>query len=364
MRKIVLFPYHPDIHIILKHLDALKECELIGVVSYKEDSLLIQELYEKLEIDYLTYEEMLIECDEIVLLENYRGYKVDKYYKIMNDAIAREKTIYVTQPLLKQLNLADYYGCYKLLEKTCDYDESFDFDYWRNRQLNNESILFDIVTPVVAVMGMGKHCSKFEVLLQLKKVLEKDYNIVTISSNSLGALLGCYSLPRFLFEEISFESKILRFNHFMKRVIDDQQPNAVLIEIPEGTGPFIKAETNHFAEYPLVITSAIPVDMAVFCTYFLSEGVTCESLKMVADQIQKRFGVPVLGVSISRTMFEVSTEERGIIYEHLDDAYILNNYPDLCLSEPVSFISLRNNEESIMSIYECIKKLENNVDVV
>ena len=79
MIRVAFFPYHPDLRLVVKHKEKLENYEIVGVISYKEDKVLVEKLYHELEIEQLPYNLILESCDQIVLLDNYRNYKTDRY---------------------------------------------------------------------------------------------------------------------------------------------------------------------------------------------------------------------------------------------------------------------------------------------
>ena len=364
MTKALLFPYHPDIDIIAKHKNMLNGYEIVGVISYKDDDKVVDNLHAQLGIERLAYELMLEKCDEIIVLENYRNFNDEKYYQVIEDALAKDIRIVITPSAEKQLDLCKYVGQYETLKNSYDLLDYFETDHQVRVDLNAESILYDIPFPVVGIMGMGKNCGKFETELLAKNVLEENFDVITLSSNPLGVLFGTYTFPQFFYEDISLESKILRLNHHLKRLTDKHNADVILIGMPEGIGPFRKAETNHFAEYALAITSAVQVDIAILCTYFLGEGITSNSIADYAHAISKRFGARVIGVAMSRTMFEVSAEEKNIVYEFLDEDYIDKYYPDVGESNDVVFVRLDNAENARWDIKRCISILAGNVAAI
>lgn len=359
MKKVVLFPYHKDLKTLIDFKDDLIGFQIAGLVSYKEDADLIRALNESLGLDEMPYEQLLQSSDAVILLDNYRDYRADKYYQLIDDSIRYEKEIFITPLAQSQLDLNDYTGKYKSLECLPSGIDEYDKDLgiWHDK-------MYDFDVPIIAVLGQGKHCGKFETSLLLKEVLDGEYKNISILSNPLGALFGCYTMPTFLFQNISFSEKVVKFNHFVRKIAKIDNPDVITIEVSEGIAPFIKKEFHHFAEYPLVITSAVSIDMAVLCTYFMTGSKLEYSLKKIAKFCGNKFNVPIGAFTISRTQFDIPDEEQDrVIFEYLDEPYLSNHYPDLKqLNLPM--INIFDKNDAIATIGKSLNRLQENVNAV
>ena len=146
MTKALLFPYHPDIDIIAKHKNMLNGYEIVGVISYKDDDKVVDNLHAQLGIERLAYELILEKCDEIIVLENYRNFNDEKYYQVIEDALAKDIRIVITPSAEKQLDLCKYVGQYETLKNSYDFLDYFETDHQVRVDLNAESI---IVCPII-----------------------------------------------------------------------------------------------------------------------------------------------------------------------------------------------------------------------
>ena len=363
MRKFILFPYHPDINILVEHRQSLEDWDICGVASFKEDCHLTRSLNQKLGVEDLPFDQLLRNCDAVILLDNYRNLQPGKYYQIIEEAIYLRKEIFVTPQARTQLDLDKYKGRYQLLEHLPDDIAAIDKEYML-RQGATDNKLYSIEVPIIGVYGQGKHCDKFENQLLTKQVLEKEYKTTVVSSNALGILFGCYSMPSFLFDKIPFQEKIFKFNYYIRIISKTCTPDAMIIGIPEGVTPFRRQEFHHFAEYPLVISSAVDFDLAILCTYFLSGDKLDSGLKAFVDFFQNKFGIPVGAVSISRAAVDVPSEEdKGVNWEHLGQSYLRKYYPDL-KSINLPMIDLLNREDAMVTIAKSLGRLQENVGAI
>jgi len=357
MKKIILFPYHPDLRILIEHISSLRDYEINGFVSFKEDADSIQMLNESIGLVDSAYDRLIQESDAIILLDNYRDYKPDKYYQVIEDGLRYNKEILITPLAQAQLDLEKYQGQYDLLERLPDRMDTIEMVHLSSSLLKKHAIN----VPIIGVIGQGKHCEKFKNQILLKEVLESEYQTITISSNALGVLFGCYTIPSFLFEDIPFEEKIFKYNRFIN-LLATLCPDVMVLGIPEGIAPFTKMEFHHFAEYPLVITNAVPIDTAVLCTYFMAGVLNEDGLREMMNYCGQKFEIPVSAIAVSRTLYEIPSEEyEKIIYEFLGDSFIREHYPDVN-SGNVPILNPLKRDETIATIKMCLGLLQENVN--
>ena len=48
MKKVLLFPYHPDVELLARRMSLLKGASIIGVYSFREDESVIKDINGKL----------------------------------------------------------------------------------------------------------------------------------------------------------------------------------------------------------------------------------------------------------------------------------------------------------------------------
>jgi len=355
MERIIFFPYHPDLKTVINHKDALRDYEIIGFISFKEDKSLVHALNQALELEDMPYDKLLHDCDAIILLD----YKADKYYQVIEDAVGHQKEIFITPLAQSQLDLDKYREQYQLLELLPDDMEDIKEEFERRQEI----MLHDIDVPVVGVIGQGKHCDKFENQLLLKHVLEQEYETITVTSNALGVLFGCYTIPSFLYENRSFPEKVAKFNYYIKKISKQGIPDVIVLGIPEGIMPFERHEFHHFAEYPLIASNALSIDIALLCTYFMHGPKLEYGLGKLIEFCQNKFDIPIGAIAISRTAFEIPDEAEKIFFEFLDEPYLSKYYPDL-RSINLPMINLLNREEAEAAIKMSIKSLQVNVRAI
>ena len=362
MKKNILFPYHPDLMTLLEYRSEMIDHEISGFISYSEDFSLVMPLNECLSQRKQAHSQdtMIDSCDAVILLDNYREYNSAKYYKIIDEAILKNKEVIITPLTEKQLDLRDYQGAYRLLEKQPIAAEKPPYKYSSEARV----AIGEIGVPVIGVFGMGKNCDKFRNQLLLKRMLEREYKTTTVSSNSLGALFGCYTIPSFLYSDISFMQKIAMFNSFILDICKNDDPDVIILGIPEGIVPFESYEFNHFAEYPLVISNAVSIDFAILCVYHMEGQLLSEGFENMENYCKAKFGVHIDAFSISQTNVEdARDDENVIIYEYLTETYVRDHRPKFNnLKFPIYNSFDRKGAEEMLE--KCLRRLEYNADKI
>jgi len=360
MKKIIFFPYHPDIRTIIDFKNDLVNYEISGVISYKEDQHLIEPLNRAIGVYIDDCDELISACDAIILLDNYRDYHFEKYLQVIDSARKKNKQVIITPLALIQLRQKYNIENFLVLEK-------YPKDYLSSSEVNTASVRTSLrrnSIPIIAILGMGINCDKFYVQLLTNQALRQRYKIASINSNALGTLFDNYTLPSFLYDSMQFQEKIFRFNEYFDFVARESNADAIIIGIPEGIAPFDVQEFHHFAEYPLIISKAVFIDIAIFCSYLLNGSEFEIGLKDIIEKSQIKFEVPIAAYAMSRTIFEIPNDENEkIAFDHLEGNYLERTYPSLAFSAYPA-LNLLNLESAKEIILECIQKLANNVEAM
>ena len=109
MERIVFFPFHPDMELLLDS-SLTREYIVWGVVSFKEDWENVAAINKRLGREPVDELCLLEECDILCMLDNDRNFRTEKYYKILDCAIANKKEILISPKLVRELDLEGYRG--------------------------------------------------------------------------------------------------------------------------------------------------------------------------------------------------------------------------------------------------------------
>ena len=358
MKRLLLFPYHPDVELLAQKAAEIKGYSILGVHSFQEDILAVKAVNEKLGCNG-SFVEMLHKCDALLLLDDYRESKMDKYYEVIQSAINIGKQVFITPLAAQKLDLAAYQGFYTILRNAPKSDLAKII-----KEPMQGRVKYIIESPIIAVFGMGKSCCNFENQILIKSMLAQEgYRFAWISSNTLGALYGGYTMPDFLYDNyLAFEEKVIRFNQFVYQISVVEKPDVIVIGVPEGISEFSAHEYNHFAEYPLVVGSAVSVDSAVLCTYFLPK-LDVDGMKRTLFHYRERFGFPVHMVSVGRTTFERMREFQQIAYLFLEEEYLQKHY-ESAENQPDVFVGVWETKKIEDAIQKVFDRLRGNQDAI
>ncbi len=311
MKKIRFFPYHPDTETIIRYEKYLScEYQVAEFTSFREDEEIINFLNNKLHNYSSQY-------DILILLDDYRDCLLDKYYEVMDTAIADNAEVFIVPDMIQRLDLTQYEGKYQLL------DSQPNLEAGKNFQLENKK-MYTADVPIITVLGQGRNSGKFETQLLLKNIIEEmGYTVTVVSSNPLAALYDCYTIPHFFFDDTyNYENKIIQFNHYLYMLSRIEKPDIIVLGIPGGTSRFAKSEYNQFGLFPLMATSAVTSDLSVLCTYY-NTPVSDEVLGAFQEKLKGRFGINLNAVSICDTAYEYGIGvSQDLEFRYLNREYI------------------------------------------
>lgn len=348
MKRLVIFPYNPDIEILVRNKELLNGFSLAGVCSYKEDWRLTKKINEELGVEN-DEDKMIDQCDILLLAENYRNFNMEKYYDILDKAVERNKEILVSPRLREMLDLKKYKGEYSFLQKGI------------KRTKGNEGEKYVIEVPVIAVEGMGKNCSKFENQIDLKKMLERNgYQVSWISSNELAMLFGGTVFPAsFYSDKRSFEKKVLLCMRYLYTISISEKPDVMIVGIPGGIAEFEANEKNHYGEYALIVGNAVQIDSSILCLYF-EERVSSKGIEELSNYVKNRCFLPVRAVSIGKNTYQIDEGmEEEISYLFLQQEY-LKKYSAEPNKNRIPIFRIWEDEERELALKRIVDELQEN----
>ena len=71
MKKLLLFPYHPDVELLAEKTKELEDVSVVGVCSFREDQAAADAVNQRLGCTG-SFTELLEKCDTLLLLDDYR----------------------------------------------------------------------------------------------------------------------------------------------------------------------------------------------------------------------------------------------------------------------------------------------------
>lgn len=293
------------------------------------------------------FDEALGLCDAVMFVHSEKLLDFPKYImpKLIK-AVESRKDILVTKQLGDEI--------IKTIAQKCK-EAGVDFKYLNYRdkhiefpQLSIENeFLHNINTPVVYVLGAGERTNKFETQLSLReKFLSEGYRVSQIGTRAYCELLGFHSFPEFMFKGTLPETnKIVFFNHMIKKIENDEQPDVIIIGIPGGIMPYNNTLTNRFGILAYEVSQALASDCAVFCSHYADYGT--DYFDKTNELIKNRLGFEIDCYNISNVMFDWtnSKQENRIIYTTLDSTFVdekIMNYSRM----DTSIFNILNSKDS------------------
>lgn len=328
-KRLCIFPYTPDVPVLVDCRDSLCDMQPEALCSFREEDAYAAPYAAAHALRYDSdFSALLPGIDAVLLTDNDRRLRTEKYRSVLHQAQQAGKPVFCTRTLYRQLALGPDDGV-QLLQKQPPAEES-----------KPGRTLHDIPVPVVSVLGAGENCDKFPVQLQLQKALrDAGYRVLSVCSNDLGALFDMYTLPDFLLEEsVPYESQIRLFNHYLHRLVRLEQPDVVVLGMPGGAATFGPYGDNHFSRIPLVMSSAVKSDACVFCLYY-QPAFSQETFVRAVTLCDVKFDAPVAAFCIAGQSIYFNTESWSAQFYNLGDtvappAVSSGAYPVFSLSDP------------------------------
>lgn len=322
MKRIVVFPYHPDIYTIINNQHELIDSYLFGVISFNEDGFKTNKINTILG-NTNTEEELLTLCDVLIIFDNYRHYRINKYHRIINRACELNKKILISPSIVQEIDLSKYKGKYSILEHQTSTDLLLTFPMEKTK-------LYHTDVPIISVCGQGKFCGKFQTELLLKKICEENgFKTALLSSNTLGVLFGAFTLPNSIFNpHMTFTEKVFMLNHYIFKLVQTENPDVIIIGVPEGIAPFQNGYHNYFGVYASIIGNAVHIDAGVMCVYFAPE-LNQNAVENISNICTIKFNMEINAIAVSTVMYEQLEPQNDIyVYNFLENDFLCENYPN------------------------------------
>lgn len=168
--------------------------------------------------------------------------------------------------------------------------------------------------PVVVIAGVWEKTDKFEISLALRERLIKDgYKISQIGSRHECEMLGFHSFPGFMFQkDLDGIDKIIYLNRWIRQMVENEQPDLLLVTIPGAMQDFNEKFTRGFGLLHHLVFQAVMPDVILLCTFYL-HGFT-KALEELSMSCKYRFGAPVDIFHMSNLFVDLQeSEERDCI---------------------------------------------------
>lgn len=275
MLKIAIFPYDFESISMVKYRDLLYDMEICYLLSPKGFGL------QSMEADYLRRanygykirenltEDEYTEIDAIVIVDSVLKIPTNERGNCLKAVI--RKNVYVISTVYDE----KFNQALKELCREIDTEVLDSHAYIRNsNEITLESVGLPternrISVPVIAVCGIAPMTQKFDISLYYRHHLLNDgYKVSQIGTRKTANLFGFHSWNNELFDNSFSEyEKILRINQYIKDIEVSEQPDILIIGIPDAIMPYTQKHTFMFGVPAYEIFSAVSPDYAIMSLF-------------------------------------------------------------------------------------------------
>jgi peptide maturation system protein (TIGR04066 family) len=206
-------------------------------------------------------------CDCVIFTES--DMKID-FEKIILPKM--EKALEVGKDVVCTLKIPHEFK--EKIDNICK-NKGSNFKYYKKEEIFNlkqadSEYIYDINVPVMGVFGVTERSEKFNMQLALRqKLIEQGYKVSQIGTRHYSELLGFHSFPKFMMSNnISESNKIMLFNHYIKKIEIEEEPDIILVGVPGGVLPYNNRYTNRFGIMAFEVCNAIQFDSVVINTLY------------------------------------------------------------------------------------------------
>lgn len=351
MERLLIFPLNGDTEVLIQNIDKSTEYQITAISSYREEAKRLEEFENKSPFYCsVDFKSCLERADTVVFAENTMGHGISGYKERVEEAIIAEKAIFIGVSLLNDLGV------------DIEMKNMKNIHILQKRALTEKlkgSRTKELQLPVLAVIGEGENCDKFNLQAKVKTIIErKGYKVFSICSNLLGKFMDMEILPGFLFsDQISLQVKIEAFNYWLFKQQEKSKADIIVLGCPGGILEFDEYESNHYSEIPLAVLNAVIPDYGIVTLY--GNCTQDEStLKRLSDFCQMKYNTPVEEFVLSEQYFKVDQEEKMIKYYSSKEHVAFDRGENVGGLEHLSVIEDEKKLER--QIDRILKKLENN----
>ncbi|MCL2286449.1 MAG: TIGR04066 family peptide maturation system protein [Firmicutes bacterium] len=210
-------------------------------------------------------------------------------YKEVYDAHTRQdKKIILSQALSKAFDI-------------CSKKSDDENDMVRER-------LFDIPVPVITVFAQGYKTDQFATELGIREYfVEKGYQVSQLGSQAASKFFNFSQIPPFLFSDGDAYWKIIRLNHYIKTLVENENPDLLILGAPNMIMKYNIHKLTGLGIIPLIVGDAVKSDISVVTTH---HGKYDEKyFNMISSYCRYRLGCPAQFFNIANTKVESDSND-------------------------------------------------------
>ncbi|WP_251860977.1 TIGR04066 family peptide maturation system protein [Clostridium sp. Marseille-Q2269] len=350
MNKVMLYPYDMESLPIVKYEELITGLNIVSLVSPRGWGLTGREINndnKSLRISD-NFSEKLAECETVWFVDSKNDIDFNKFIlpKIEEVNNLRKNIIYTRKFINKEedvikVNVPNY-SLFK--------DNYYDCSYVMSQQL------YDIDVPIIFVSGITEYTDKFDIQLAVgREFTERGYRVSNITSRKIGNLFRMYSIPDFMFDKTFTETeKILKFNYFVKEIEMLENPDLIILGIPQNILPLSRIFTGDMGVLGFEISQAVLPDCVILSVMYGEYDY--ETLLRIGKEASVRLGKDIDYYNICNRMIEVEDTEikRKIQFLTLSNQLVFEKVDYL---KNDNIYALNENKEISRLVDNIIKKL-------
>lgn len=180
----------------------------------------------------------------------------------------------------------------------------------------------EIPIPVIGVGSVYHSYHTAEIMLQMKSVISQYSKILTIYSREGLSGTDIFCISPSDIKNLSFEDKIKYINWYTNKVVEQEHPDIICMEIPGGLVRLNGTILNGGGEYPFIYSQAVRPDYFV-CSVLLNFS-SKEKIVSLKDALERQYGISQTCFHLSNAFLPSEEIHRGA--GHLLSCILENNY--------------------------------------
>ena len=241
--RIAIYPYDYEMQPYLRYSSMLKSVKPVILLTPNGWASENEQLY-GYKVQTVLSNDDFQSLDAIWITDSVNNVQDKQIYEIVEEFLKHNKQILLSRHIQKET----YDDLVQLVNK---YSGKLVNLLQNEQYINFNTIpakLYDIYTPIIDIAGIGEKTDKFFLQLAVKDYLERrGYRTTLVSSRDNSMYLdNVYSLPAFMNGGIPPEYKIILYNHFVKKIEEEEKPEVIIIGIPGEIMPISKVQPGHF----------------------------------------------------------------------------------------------------------------------
>ncbi|MDE7321412.1 MAG: TIGR04066 family peptide maturation system protein [Lachnospiraceae bacterium] len=302
-KRALLFPYDTSLLHMVTNSNMMLKYEIVNVVSLKSWGYCGEDVGAKLGLNIgMTVQDDFEKALEGVSTVIIADTNIHLDYELMN--------LYISKAIGDGKEILDI----RCLSEKCDstVDEKM---MHLDTDPKNVPQLKDINKPIVMIVGTGENTGKFDAQMYVREAfISGGYKVSQIGSKSYCELWGFHSFPQFMSGEKKGTKEIVRFNHYVNRIVTSEDSDVVIIGVPGGVAPISDKVYDDFGLTNYMIAQAVNPDYVILNMGFVHYSK--QYIEAMIKVLKCRLGYDVDSVFLSNSFinWEVTDSLDRLVY--------------------------------------------------